>query len=341
MLRASTQLRPLILLALCLALLTGAKEKSTEKDLLLNSPVWGDFRKAKKVREPGQISLKVWDHLREYLQKFHEGAPELRSRQNQLAVSYDEIWVLEQEDYLRLGKKRGASRAPDLVKLYWKEDRVQALTVERPFKLDPLTFQAYLQPEYRLMAIFPRDHLLPELARQAQKDKAFNALLPFEHLREAKNALAEGDPDAENLRQRTYGRLGDARRHLEAITRKHDEYEDARALLQEVARREKDQKKDSEVLGKAAEEQAVKRRQELARELDREFLSKGFDVKVELRGSVKDTIFLDCVLFSRPMVFFFLDKSDLVKTLKNAGFREVTFSNKAIKYSWEIDLDGL
>ncbi|MBM4274383.1 MAG: hypothetical protein FJ134_07990 [Deltaproteobacteria bacterium] len=339
--RIFTRLRSLVLLIFCLALVPAAKDKPTEQDLFLNSPAWGDFRKAKKVLEPGQVSLKVWDHLREYLQKFHEGAPDLRTGQDQMAVPFDEVWALEQEDYLKLGKKRGTSRAPDLVKLYWKGHRVQALTVERGFKIDPLTFQAFPQTEYRLMAIFPRDYLMQELARQAQKDKAFQALLPFEHLREAKNALAEGNPDAEDPRQRTHGRLGDARRHLEAITRKHDEYGEARELLQEVARREKELKKHSEAMAKAAEEQAVKRRQELAAELDREFLTKGFDVKIELKGSGKDAIFLDCVLFSRPMVFFFLDKSDLVKQLKNAGFREVTFSNKAIKYYWEIDLDWL
>jgi hypothetical protein len=285
--------------------------------------------------------LQAWDHWREYLQKFYGGAPELRAGQDQLAVSFDEVWVLEQQDYLKLGRKRGDKRDPDRVKLYWKGDKVQALTVERPFKIDPFTFQALPQVEYRLMAIYPREYLLQELAPQVQRHKAFDALRPFEHLREAQKALAAGNPDPEDLRQRTYGRLGDARRHLEAISRKDDEYGEARELLQEVARREKDLKKSAEVMGEEAEKRAMKRRQELAGELDREFLSKGFDVKVELKGSAKDTVHLDCVLFSRPMVFFFLDKSDLLKNLKDAGFHHVTFSNKAIKYYWEIDLDWL
>jgi len=30
-----------------------------------------------------------------------------------------------------------------------------------------------------------------------------------------------------------------------------------------------------------------------------------------------------------------------VKQFRDAGFREVTFTNKSIKYSWEIDLEGL
>jgi len=341
MLHTFTRLRGFILLVVCLALVTGAQEKPTEKDLFLHSSALGDFRKAKKVRETGQASLKVWDHLQEYLRKFHGGAPELRSGLDQLAVTYDESWVLEQDDYLKLGKKRGASRTPDLIKLYWNEDRVQALTVERAFKIDPLTFQTFSGPEYRLMAIFPREHLLKELALQAEKDKTFQALLPFEHLREAKKALAEGNPDAPDLRQRTYGRLEDARRHLEAITRKNEEYGEAKELLREVNRREKDLKNQHEAMARAAEEEAVKRRQDLAAQLDREFLTKGFDVKIELRGAAKDEIILECVLFSRPMVFFFLDKSDLVKQFKDAGFREATFTNKAIKYSWEIDLEGL
>ena len=345
MLNIFPHLKRFVLLIICLGLLIGAKEQPTEKDLFRHSSVWGDFSKAKKEKETGQASLKVWDQLLEYLGKFHGGAPELRAGQDQMTITFDEIWALDQVDYLKLGKKRGATRAPDRIKLYWNGDRVQALTVERAFKLDPLTFQPFSGLEYRLMVIYPRDYLLKELAqelgRQTQKDKTFQALLPFEHLREAKKALAEGTPDIPDPGQRTYGRLPDARRHLEAIDRKAEEYGEAKELLREVSWREKNLKKQQDAMASAAAGEAAKRRQDLAAQLDREFLTKGFDVKIELRGSAKDEITLDCVLFSRPMVFFFLDKSDLVKQFRDAGFREVTFTNKSIKYSWEIDLEGL
>jgi hypothetical protein len=342
MLQIIIKFRLFILPFICLTLLTGAQDQpTTEKEIFLNFPLFGDFRKAEKILQPGQASLKVWDQRGDYLRKFYGSAPELGASKEHKAFSYDEIWVLKHHDYLKLGQRKGTRREPDLVKLYWKKDRVVGLSVERAFKLDPLTFQPFEGIEYRLMAIYPRDYLLNELTRQALKETTFHNLPAPEHLREAQKALAEGNPDAEDLRQRTYGRLEDARRHLEAITRKDEEYGEAKELLKEVHRREKDLKKYNEAMAQAAEEQEMKRRQEQARELDREFLTKGFDVKVELQGSAKDAIILNSVLFNRPMVFFFLDKSDLLKQLKDAGFRGVAFNNNATKYSWEIDLDGL
>jgi len=47
---------------------------------------------------------------------------------------------------------------------------------------------------------------------------------------------------------------------------------------------------------------------------------------------------MECVLFSRPWVYTLVDKTDLLRDLKGAGFKEAVFSNKALKYSWDIDL---
>ena len=339
--RTLTRFWFLVLILISLIILTGAsKEKPGEKQALLNSPVFGDFHKAKKIKEPGRESLEVWKAYREAANKFY-GVDELRSRsRDSLEVKFDEVWVSEQVDYLKLGKKKGSRNVPDLVKLYWRDGKVQALTVERSFKLDPITWQIFPKPEYKLVAIFPRDYLLQELAKQAAKDRDFNSLLPFLHLDKAKQTLAEGNPDHEDLKQRTYGRLDEARKHLEAVPKKAESYQEAQELLQEVVRRERDLKKFNEVMQKAAAELAVKGREELAAYLDRDFLSKGFDVKMELSGPEKSALKMDCVLFNRPLVFLFLDKSDLLKKLKTAGVRQVTFANRSIKYAWEIDLDS-
>ncbi len=339
--RILTRFRFLVLILTSLIILIGAgKGKPGEKQALLNSPVFGDFRKAKKIKEPGRESLEVWKAYREAANKFY-GVDELRSRsRDSLEVKFDQVWISEQVDYLKLGKKKGSRNVPDLVKLYWKDGKVQALTVERSFKLDPITWQIFPKPEYKLVAIFPRDYLLQELAKQAAEDRDFHSLLPFIHLDKAKQALAEGNPDHEDLKQRTYGRLAEARKHLEAVPKKADPYQEAQELLQEVARREKDLKKFNEAVQKAAAELAVKGREELAAYLDRDFLSKGFDVKMELSGPEKSALKMDCVLFNRPLVFLFLDKSDLLEKLKTAGFRQVTFANHSIKYAWEIDLDS-
>ena len=143
-----------------------------------------------------------------------------------------------------------------------------------------------------------------------------------------------------DIRKRTYGRLENARRHLEALRQQLEKYDaEAKKLLQEVQNREKDLKKYKEVMQKAVREKGIKKREEMAKELDRDFLTKGFDVKIQLDGSDKSTLKLDCVLFNRPMVFALVDKSNFLENLRKAGFDEVIFTNKKIKFTWEIYLN--
>ena len=40
------------------------------------------------------------------------------------------------------------------------------------------------------------------------------------------------------------------------------------------------------------------------------------------------------------MIFALIDKSDLLRDLRDAGFEEVIFTNKSIKFTWDIDLNS-
>jgi chromosome segregation ATPase len=178
------------------------------------------------------------------------------------------------------------------------------------------------------------------LAKLAAHEQAFAALTPGAHVQEAQKALAAGNPQEKDIKKRTYGRLDEARRHLEAMQRQVKKIDDeAKKLVQEVENREKDLKQYKEVMQKADKERRINKREEAAKELDRDFLSKGFDVKIQLNGSDKTTIKMECVLFNRPMVFALRDKSDFLQNLREAGFEEVVFANKNIKFNWEIDLN--
>jgi len=337
------KLNSILLLLISLSLAAGVshgkdQEPSREQQKLLNSPFFGDFRKAGRTREKGKASLKVWDPYREYLQKFPPAADDPALKGNdRLDAAYDEVWVSQRDSFRHFGKKKGGK--PYLVKLYWRDGDPQAFTVEKYYTQDPVTFRTLSDPGYRLVLIHDRPFILKELAREAAKEKAFNALTPTAHLREAKKALAEGDPEPKDLMKRTYGRLADARQHLEAITRGDPGYEEARKLMKEVEEREKDQKKHREAVEQAARVEMVKRREKMVADLDRDFLGKGLDVKIELGGPDKTTIRMDSVLFSRPWVYLLVDKTDLLRDLKNAGFKEAVFSNKALKYSWDVDLE--
>jgi len=314
------------------------QEQTGEQDKLLNFPFFGDFQKARKVKGRGRASLKVWEPYLEYLQKFPQPSPDPALKgSDRLEVAYDEVWVAERDSFRQFGKKKGGK--PYLIKLYWRDGDAQAFTVEKFYSQDPVTFRTLAEPGYRLILIHDRPFILQELAREAAKEKAFNALTPTAHLREAKKALAEGNPEPKDLMKRTYGRLADARKHLEAITRDDPGYDEARKLMKEVEGREKDQKKHREAVEQAARAEMLKRREKMVAELDRDFLGKGLDVKIELGGPDKSTIRMDSVLFSRPWVYLLVDKTDLLRDLKNAGFKEAVFSNKALKYSWDVDLE--
>ncbi|MDD2903128.1 MAG: hypothetical protein PHU44_11915 [Syntrophales bacterium] len=336
------QAQVIIGLVLALMLVTGAgAAQIAEKALLSNSSEFGNFQKAKEIKEKGKKSLSVWENYAEFIKKEPSRVKSLMlPRPGELKVAYDEIWVKEMDYNPTLVVRRENRGKPYLARLYWLKNKVQAYTAEKYCQTDPLTWEKLEKPGYKIIAVVSRQAMEPELAKLAAKEAAFNALTPAEHLREAYQALAAGNPREEDIQKRTYGRLEDARQHLEALRRQLEKYDaEAKKLLQEVQYREKDLKKYKEVMQKAAREEMIKKREEMAKELDRDFLSKGFDVKIQLEGSDKSTLKLECVLFSRPMVFALVDKSDFLQNLRKAGFDEVIFTNKNIKFTWEIDLN--
>jgi DNA-binding protein H-NS len=329
-------------LLLALALLAAAPAQLPEKELLYNSPEFGNFHKSKDVKEKGKRSLKVWENYAEFQKKQPSRYKSMMLQgPGALEVSYDEIWEQERDYDPTLVVPRERRGEPFRVKLYWLQDQAQAFVVEKYCQTDPLTWEKLDKPGYRLIALVDRKSMLPILAKLEAKEKAFFALPPGAHLQEAQKALAAGNPNAKDIKNRTYGRLEDARRHLEAIqlqVKKLDE--ESKKLLQEVENREKDLKKYKEVMQKAARERTIKKREEVAKSLDRDFLSKGFDVKIQLNGSEKTTIKMESPVFNRPMVFALIDKSPMLQNLRDAGFEEVVFSNRSIKFNWEIDLNS-
>lgn len=315
--------------------------KVPEKDLLLKTPEFGDFHKAKEIKEKDKASLKVWGNYAEFQRKQPSQVKGLmRQGPGMLEVAYDEIWESERDLDPTLVVARERQGKPFLVKLYWQKGKVQAFTVEKYFKTDPLTWENLDKPGYRIIALLDRKTLLPILEKLQAKEQAFEVMASGTHLQEARKALAAGHPDEKDIKKRTYGRLDEARRHLAAISSEADEYDEAKKLMAEVERREKDLKKYKEVMRQAVSEEMIKKREEIAKELDRDFLGKGFDVQMELGGSEKTVLTMDCVVFSRPLVFVFVDKSDLLTRLRDAGFAEVVFSNKKINYSWDIYLNN-
>jgi phosphate-selective porin len=325
-----------------LVVAAAAWAQQTEKELLRNSPEFGNFQNAKEIKEKGKASLKVWENYRQFLGKDPSRVKALmRQGPGALEVAYDEIWVQKSDANPILVVARKGMGEPYHLKLYWLKNQVQAFTVEKYCTTNLLTWEKLDKPGYRIIALLGRQAILPVLTRMAAAQKTFATLTPGAHLEAAKKALAAGNPNAKDIKKRTYGRLDEARQHLAAFDRKIKEYQDeAQKLQKEVERRESDLKDYKEVMRKAGQKEMIKKREALIKDLDRDFLSKGFDVKFDLGGSDKTVLKMDCVVFSRPLVYVFVEKSNMLGRLRDAGFAEVVFSNKKINYKWDIDLNN-
>ena len=155
-------------------------------------------------------------------------------------------------------------------------------------------------------------------AQQRAKESA-------EHFAEAKKALADGyKPTGKD---RSWGRVKDARQHLEQIQPTDKEYAEAQRLIQEVGRREAEIEKWAQAFA----------RQYYSDELEKVYLSKGMDVEVSVSGTDNTTIKLKYVLMSRPLVYQMTNDSSVTGKLRELGFKKIIFTD-GYRNTWTHDL---
>jgi hypothetical protein len=154
----------------------------------------------------------------------------------------------------------------------------------------------------------------------------FSLLSSGQHLAEAKKALSEAKPHKDPM-QRTWGRLGDAENHLDAIKPEDKEAKEAARLRKEIAVRRADAEKVSQM--------AV--RELYAKELERNYLKNGLDVHITLGGTYKTNMTMKFVLFSRPLVYNLVNSDEFMSPVREAGFKKVTFTD-GYRDSWSIEV---
>lgn len=150
---------------------------------------------------------------------------------------------------------------------------------------------------------------------------------PSGHLAYAKQALAENYKPHKDPMKTTWGRVDDARRHLEAIPPDAREHAEAQKLLAEVRRRET----EIERLAKRGARQLV------VEEMERKMLSEGHDFQFSLSGPEKNVLTVKYVLMSRPLVYKLTNESDFLTNMKKAGFTKIIFTD-GFRESWTYDL---
>ena len=161
-------------------------------------------------------------------------------------------------------------------------------------------------------------------------------LTPYEHLMEARKALMDGYKPDEEPTKTSWGRVYDARIHLEAIKDDSPEYAEAQRLMDEVKRREAEIERVSAVLTR---EYLKKQREEVVGKLERYFAGKDMYVHVQLEGEEETVLRLEYIFWSRPLVYRVVNGTGFLPALKNIGFKKVIF-DATHDYSWTYDLEG-
>lgn len=140
------------------------KAQNDEKTQLLKS-YFGDFRQAKKVNKHGNELLSVWEPQIKYSKTL---SPRLQAVMldgvEKLNIEYDEVWTWVNDEGLTSAEKRKFRGKNDIHKLYWKQNSVQAYTIEKYYVGDPFTGQKLSKPAHKLWNIYNRDFILRKLA---------------------------------------------------------------------------------------------------------------------------------------------------------------------------------
>jgi hypothetical protein len=137
--------------------------QSDEKAKILSSQSLGDYSKAKKVKKSGKITLQLWEPYIEYANRIPDSS--LRNvmlRYNKkIDVSYDEIWTWVRDDGFTQAEKNRLSGQFDIHKVYWKNNKVQALTVEKYYISNPNTKDKV--GKHKITQVWDRESILREI----------------------------------------------------------------------------------------------------------------------------------------------------------------------------------
>lgn len=165
----------------------------------------------------------------------------------------------------------------------------------------------------------------PEISPvKTDTQKPFDHLSYAEHLKEAKNALADGYKINTNPIKSVWGRLNDAKRHLTAIDPQASQYDAAQELAEEVLLRQRQMKN---AYANIVHQHMIKQRQTLANDLEQYFANKGIYAEIEVNGIDKSSLKVSCSVFKVASINKIADETDFFSHLKKVGFTSIIFEN--------------
>lgn len=135
-----------------------------EKAALQNS-YFGNFKNGKIQKKSGTINLEVAQDWIKYVRTLPQQYQSVMSSDTQhLNTDYDEIWTWEDDEGLSKKEKKKYKGQLKLYKLYWKNGKVQASTLEElKYNTNPVTGANLSTSSYKITMIFDRDYILKKL----------------------------------------------------------------------------------------------------------------------------------------------------------------------------------
>jgi predicted Rdx family selenoprotein len=132
-----------------------------EKNALRNS-YFGNFNGAKIAKKVGKVTLRRWEpyvqHVRSLPGPYVE--PEGISK---ITIDYDEIWIRENDEGFPPHMKKRLRGQLDINKLYWKQNQIQASTLEKYFLGNPVTGATLNPPAHKVVVIYGRDAIINKI----------------------------------------------------------------------------------------------------------------------------------------------------------------------------------
>lgn len=145
-----------------------------------------------------------------------------------------------------------------------------------------------------------------------------------QHLEFAKQALNDNYKPNKDIEKATFGNITLAREHLSEIHFEDAEYAEAQKLYKEIERREA-------IIDQLAKQTA---RIVTAKQMENKMLSQGFDMTFKVSGKGNTILTIEYILMTRPVVYKIENETDLLETLRQAGFKKVVLTDGYDKRWW-------
>jgi hypothetical protein len=131
----------------------------------LRDSFFGDFTKAKVQKKIGQCKLQVWPPYIQYNSTLPPAMKEVSlAGVGELQVDYDEIWRANSDSLFTVAEKKKWKGQFDKNTLYWKNNKIQAYTLEKFYLSDPSTGKKLPTPSHKVVNIYDRKSILDKLS---------------------------------------------------------------------------------------------------------------------------------------------------------------------------------